>query len=68
MDLGSGRILATELCEFGGDLLEMIVEPLILTFEKHRDLTKHVSIVDLFDTQHTHTTYRPLDDARVFCV
>jgi hypothetical protein len=31
------------------------VEALILAFEEDHDLTKHVSIVDLFDTQHTST-------------
>ena len=59
MDLGGGGVLASELREFGGQLLEAIVEALILAFEEHRDLTKHVSIVDLFDTQHTCTTSRP---------
>ena len=58
MDLGGGGVLAAQLGEFGGQLLEPIVEALILAFEEHRDLTKHVSIVDLFDTQHTRTTSR----------
>ena len=58
MGLGGGGVLAAQLGEFGGQLLEPIVEALILAFEEHRDLTKHVSIVDLFDTQHTRTTSR----------
>src|SRR5712692_3353457 len=56
MNLDGGGILAAEGRQLGGQALEAIVETLILAFEEHRDLTKRVSIVDLFDTQHTSTT------------
>src|SRR5712692_9670060 len=56
MNLDGGGILAAEGRQLGGQALEAIVEALILAFEEHRDLTKRVSIVDLFDTQHTRTT------------
>ena len=58
MDLRGAGVLTAQLREFGRQLLETIVEVLILVFEEHRDLTKHVSIVDLFDTEHTRTTSR----------
>ena len=47
MNLGGAGVLAAQLGQFGGQLLEAIVEAVILAFEEHRDLTKHVSIVDL---------------------
>jgi hypothetical protein len=56
VNLSGSGVLAAEGRQLGGQLLEAIVEALILAFEERRDLTKHVSIVDLFDTQHTGTT------------
>jgi hypothetical protein len=56
MPLGGRNILAAERCQLGGQALEALVEAGVLAFEEHRDLTKRVSIVDLFDTQHTSTT------------
>jgi hypothetical protein len=56
MDLGGGGVLAAELRQLGGQLLEAIVEALILAFEEDRGLTKYVSIVDLFDTHYAITT------------
>ena len=50
MSLRGGGVLAAQVGEFAGQLLEAIVEAVILTFEEHRDLTKRVSIADLFDT------------------
>lgn len=64
VDLGGAGVLTAQLGKFGGQLLETIMEAVILAFEEHRDLTKHVSIVDLFDTEHTRTTSRACSRAK----
>jgi hypothetical protein len=48
---GHDRVVATQPGELVGERLDLRVQLVVLALQQHRDLTKHLSIADLFDTE-----------------
>lgn len=55
-EFGGGPGVAAQAGEFGGQGLELGVEPIVLALEEHRDLTEHLRIADRIETEHLRTT------------